>query len=47
MGSSLGTNWLFFRHRRWRRHAALRIAAIFLRADRHDPVLATSTRPSA
>ncbi|HKV00077.1 MAG TPA: GNAT family N-acetyltransferase [Vineibacter sp.] len=41
LGSSLGANWLFFRHRRWPVHVLLRIAAIFLRADRHDPVLSS------
>lgn len=40
LGSSLGTNWLFFRHRHGPIHAALRLAAVFLRADRHDPILA-------
>jgi len=40
LGSSLATNWLFFRHRHGLVHVLLRIAAIFLRADRHDPVLA-------
>ncbi|HEX2887067.1 GNAT family N-acetyltransferase [Vineibacter terrae] len=39
LGSKLNPNWLFFRHRNRLIHAALRLAAAFLRVDRHDPVL--------